>query len=272
MNSFEFWAHMEEFAQMGRLWWYTFAALPALIVAGGAYLLMAFALRSKSGAPLIFFWLLVASVPTLLIFPSFYVSTNLDAALAQVGFALPASPQDFPLATARQLGAALDTLALYAVVGAALTVVVMGAASLIGDVPLASPIVQQISQSITRAMTRAVPGRKSPLSGQNGVLTVTQGSANGSQHAVRNATIGKQDADILITDSIVSRRHARIEVASGVVRIVDEGSTNGTYVMRAGLEHDVSGGAFDLAPGDTIYLGPPSMPTAVAMIFEKSGA
>lgn len=258
---------------MGRLWWYTFAALPAMIVAGGAYILMAFALRRKRGAPLIFFWLLVASVPALLVFPSFYVSTNLAAALARVGFSMPPSPQEFPLATARSLGAALDTLALYGVVGAALSVIAMVAASMVGEVPVASPIVQQISQSITRAMTRAVnPGRKGALVGQYGVLTITQGSATGSQHAVRNATIGKQDADILITDTIVSRRHARLEVSGGVARIIDEQSTNGTYVVRGGQEYELNGVAFDLAPGDTIYLGPPSMPTAVAMVYEKRGA
>jgi hypothetical protein len=234
---------------------------------------MAFALRRKQGAPLIFFWLLVASVPALLIFPSFYVGTNLGPAFAAVGFPLPASPQDFALAAAREIGAALDTLALYGVVGAALTVITMGAASLVGDVPVASPLVQQISQSITRAMTRAVnPGRKGALTGQNGVLTVTQGSSTGSQHAVRNATIGKQDADILITDTIVSRRHARLDVSGSAVRIIDEQSTNGTYVVRGGQEYELNGVAFDLAPGDTVYLGPPAMPTSVAMTYEKSGA
>lgn len=273
MNNFEFWAHMQSFAQMSRLWWYTFAALPALIVAGGAYGLMAFALRRKPSAPLIFFWLLLASVPALLIFPSFYVAANLEAALAWVNFSLPESPQAFPLAAARQLGAALDTLALYGIVGAALTVIVLGAASLVGDVPVASPIMQQISQSLTRKMTRAInPGRKGGLVGQYGILTITQGATTGSQHTVRNATIGKQDADILITDTVVSRRHARLEVHGDVVRIIDEQSTNGTYVVRNGQEYELNGTAFELRPGDTIYLGPPSVPTAVAMIYEKKEA
>lgn len=274
MNDFQFWAHMQSYAQMSRLWWYTFAALPTMIVAGGAYPLLAFALRRKSTAPVIFFWLLIASIPTLLVLPSFYVSTSLNAALSQVGFKLPPRPQDFSLPDALQLGAILDTLALYGIVGAALTVIVLIAGSLVGDVPGASPIVQQISQSITKAMTKAINPRRaaSGLTGQHGVLKVIQGSASGSQYAVRNATIGKQDADILITDSVVSRRHARIEMAGSVARITDDGSTNGTFVVRAGQEYELNGTAFDLQPGDTIYLGPPAMLTAVALVYERTGA
>jgi hypothetical protein len=274
MNSFEFWSHMQEFAQMSRLWWYTFAALPAMIVAGGSYVLMAFALRRKSAAPLVFAWLLVASLPALLVLPSFYVSMDLEAALGQVGFAIPASAQAFPLANARQLGGLLDTLAFYGIVGAALSVVVMAAGSLVGDVPVASPIAQQISQSVTRAMTKAMNPRRgnAALGSQNGMLTVTQGSATGSQYAVRNGTIGKQDADILITDAVVSRHHARLDVSGGTVKLTDDGSTNGTYVMRNNQDYELNGIAFELQPGDVIYLGPPSLETAVALTYEKSGA
>ncbi|PDW01821.1 FHA domain-containing protein [Candidatus Viridilinea mediisalina] len=274
MNTFEFWSHMQSFAQMERLWWYTFAALPAMIVAGGAYLLMAFALRRKSSPPLIFFWLLVAAIPALLVFPSFYVSTNLQEALAQLGFTIPQRPQDFPLAMARTVGVALDTLALYGIIGASLSVIVMVSGSLVGDVPVASPIVQQISQSITKAMTKALNPRRAAagLSGEYGILKVTQGSATGSQYTVRNATIGKQEADILITDTVVSRKHARLEVSGGKPRIMDEGSMNGTYVVRAGQEYELNGSAFDLQPGDTIYLGPPAMSSAVALVYEKTGA
>ncbi len=274
MNSFEFWAHMESYAQMSRLWWYSFAALPAMIIAVGTYPLMAFALRRKQGPPLVFFWLLVAAIPALLVFPSFYVTMDLSAALAQLGLLEPPdSAQQFPLALARELGAAFDQLALYGVVGAALTVIVLVAGSLVGDVPVASPIVQQISQSITRAVTRAVNPRRAStgLNSQHGVLKVTQGSAMGSTYAVRNSTIGKQDADILITDTVVSRKHARLEVAGGVPRLYDDGSTNGTYVVRAGQEYELNGAAFELQPGDLIYLGPPSMATAVIMTYEHSG-
>ncbi|MBP1467293.1 FHA domain-containing protein [Candidatus Chloroploca sp. M-50] len=274
MNSFEFWAHMQSYAQMSRLWWYTFAALPAMIIAGGAYPLMAFALRRKTSPPMIFFWLVVAGIPALMVFPSFYISTNLEASLAQVNFAIPGRPQDFPLAQARMLGASLDTLALYGIVGAALTMIIMVAGSLVGDVPVASPIVQQISQSLTKAVTRAMnPGRSAAtLSGQYGVLKVIQGSASGSQYVVRNGTIGKQDADILITDTVVSRKHARLEVKGGTPQLIDDGSMNGTYIVRAGQEYELNGAAMELQSGDTIYLGPPSLPTAVAMVYERNGA
>lgn len=275
MNSFEFWAHMQSYAQMSRLWWYTFAALPAMIIAGGTYPLMAFALRRKSAPPVIFFWLLVASIPALLVFPSFYVSTSLDAALAQVGFSMPASAQEFALNDARLLGAGLDTLALYGIIGAALTVIVLVAGTLIGDVPVASPIAQQISSSISRAVTRLTnPNRAGGgVVGQYGALKVIQGSASGSQYAVRNgATIGKQDADILITDSVVSRRHGHLDVVGSAVHLMDDGSTNGTYVVRAGQEYPLHNDPFELLPGDTIYLGLPTMPTAVALVYERNGA
>jgi hypothetical protein len=207
MNSFEFWAHMQEYGQMSRLWWYSFAALPAMIVAGGAYLLMLFALRHKLHPPAIFFWLLLASVPALLVFPSFYVSVSLAPALALVGAALPASPQQFSLGLARQLGADLDRVALGGVVGASLALVVLAAAALVGEVPVASPLAQQISQTLTRAMTRALGVRCAALGGEHGIVRITRGASAGSQFAVRNASIGKQEADIIITDAVVSRRH-----------------------------------------------------------------
>lgn len=274
MNSFEFWSHMQDYAQMSRLWWYTFAALPAMIVAGGAYLLMVFALRRKSNLPMIFFWLLLASLPALLIFPSFYVTTNLEGSLQQVNFALPATPQDFSLATARQLGGMFDTLALYAIIGAAMTVLVMAAGSLVGDVPVASPIVQNISQSFTKAVTKAFTQRRGgTVGGAYGSFKVMKGAASGSQYAVRNGMIiGKQEADIIITDTIMSRRHARVEVASGAVRLYDERSTNGTFIKRSGQEHELNGDAFDLQPGDLIYFGPPHLPNTVEMIYERNGA
>ncbi|MBI2843991.1 MAG: FHA domain-containing protein [Armatimonadetes bacterium] len=43
-------------------------------------------------------------------------------------------------------------------------------------------------------------------------------------------TIGRQDADVLLTHPTVSRRHAQITVAGGEYLLEDLGSTNGTFV------------------------------------------
>lgn len=270
MTPFQFWEHMLRYAQMSRLWWYSYAALPAFIVAVGAFVLMLFALRQKSGPPVVFFWLLIASLPAVLILPSFYVTVDLAAALGRVDFALPATPQQFSLVMARQIGSMLDILATFGIVGVSLATLVLAASPLLGHVPVASPLIRELSQTFTRAITRAIPGRRSPAAVDFGTLKVAQGLALGSEFAVRNASIGKQEADITLTDAIISRRHARIEVTDGVARLWDEQSTNGTYIRRGGATVALNGEPVELVPGDAIYLGRPDHPTAVCLIYERS--
>jgi len=62
------------------------------------------------------------------------------------------------------------------------------------------------------------------------------------------AHIGREDCDLNFpTDIYMSGRHARVELAGGGFRLVDDGSRNGTYVRIRG-EHE-------LRHGDYLFLG-----------------
>ncbi|MEW1821034.1 DUF3662 and FHA domain-containing protein [Arthrobacter sp. NPDC080031] len=58
------------------------------------------------------------------------------------------------------------------------------------------------------------------------------------------------EADILVEDTGVSRKHLEIQTADGVIRAVDLGSTNGSYVNG----HRVDG-SVELTDGSTITMG-----------------
>ncbi len=57
------------------------------------------------------------------------------------------------------------------------------------------------------------------------------------------------DADVMLDDSGVSRRHAEIHITDGRARIIDLGSTNGTHVD--GSKQPVA----SLHEGSTISIG-----------------
>ncbi|MFO0592326.1 MAG: sigma 54-interacting transcriptional regulator [Polyangiaceae bacterium] len=58
------------------------------------------------------------------------------------------------------------------------------------------------------------------------------------------------EADIRVDDPAASRRHARLQISGGAVRLIDSGSRNGLSVNGARID-----GACDLAPGDVVSLG-----------------
>ena len=58
--------------------------------------------------------------------------------------------------------------------------------------------------------------------------------------------------DIVLADSLVSRRHAVIEVKNGICTIMDAGSTNCTYVNSNPLKENEHK---KLQPGDKIKIG-----------------
>ncbi|MGO4585081.1 FhaA domain-containing protein [Arthrobacter sp. 2RAF6] len=58
------------------------------------------------------------------------------------------------------------------------------------------------------------------------------------------------EADIMVDDTGVSRKHLEIQTADGVIRAVDLGSTNGSYVNG----HRVDG-SVELTDGSTISMG-----------------
>ena len=78
---------------------------------------------------------------------------------------------------------------------------------------------------------------------------------NGRIHALRSGSnlVGRENADVLISDKTLSRRHARLELAdSGSVMVEDLGSTNGTQVNDEPLTPNV---LRSLADGDRLRFG-----------------
>jgi ABC-type multidrug transport system fused ATPase/permease subunit len=63
-------------------------------------------------------------------------------------------------------------------------------------------------------------------------------------------TFGRQDVDVVIDDSSVSRRHARMRIVDGGLEIDDLGSKNGTWVNGQRIE-----GPARLAAGDVVAVG-----------------
>lgn len=59
----------------------------------------------------------------------------------------------------------------------------------------------------------------------------------------------RESCDIVLTDSSISRRHARLEFVSGIWLLTDLGSTNGTFVNGIRVNKK------ELEPGDTIKFG-----------------
>jgi DNA-binding NtrC family response regulator len=83
-------------------------------------------------------------------------------------------------------------------------------------------------------------------------LLLQSGPAAGRRYeVVSEVTLGRSPScEILLEDRLVSRRHARIFVRDGELRIADLGSRNGTEVNGERLE-----GEAVLAPGDQVQVG-----------------
>jgi hypothetical protein len=92
-----------------------------------------------------------------------------------------------------------------------------------------------------------------PLAGVGSVLVALDGPYAGQSFPITgpSVTIGRDAGrDIVLSlDQSVSRRHARIEEQAGVHVIVDEGSSNGTFVNGVRITMQ------SLAPGDVIQIG-----------------
>lgn len=73
------------------------------------------------------------------------------------------------------------------------------------------------------------------------------------------------DLDMVLVEEMVSRRHARIELSSGVVRVEDLGSTNGTFVNGERVAQGT------LAEGDRLLIGT-SILKLVILEDQQSGA
>jgi pSer/pThr/pTyr-binding forkhead associated (FHA) protein len=95
------------------------------------------------------------------------------------------------------------------------------------------------------APTATIPNQATSLRAVGGVMA-------GQQILVgsNGLTIGREaGCDLVLPDSTVSRRHARLVVESGTLVVYDEGSTNGTFVNEQRISRQ------PLKAGDTLRFG-----------------
>jgi hypothetical protein len=119
------------------------------------------------------------------------------------------------------------------------------------DLPLSSiekdgkyepPVVVRV-QSIPEEAIR--PPRPASTAGY---LITDEGTSYGIGSKV--LSIGRDDAnDIVLADTSVSRRHARVELLNGAAIIVDESSANGVFVNGERIAQQ------PLTPGDRVHVG-----------------
>jgi len=88
--------------------------------------------------------------------------------------------------------------------------------------------------------------------GELPLLVVTRGPGAGSRYALEpgETRIGRHpEADILLDDVTVSRRHALIVLVDGRALLTDQGSLNGTYVAGERVDSRM------LEHGDEVQVG-----------------
>lgn len=182
------------------------------------------------------------------------VVVGVDGAIAPNRFAVALHPDDFaPVASAS--GALGEDFARWLEDRAAERgwILIDRAAVTLGA-DLAAPRRQCLVTAEIAATDGAPARRLSPASDAEGPLRllVLAGPQRGQEllAPAPTATIGRgrDNAVVLLHDS-VSRRHARIEAAAGSRRLVDLGSTNGTW--RNGARVDEA----PLRPGDELRFG-----------------
>ena len=82
-------------------------------------------------------------------------------------------------------------------------------------------------------------------------LRALEGRESGTVYAVPKPrmTVGRANADIIINDPMISRMHCALEVSDEGIRLLDLGSTNGTFVNDQQIESAV------LSSGSTFRVG-----------------
>ena len=112
------------------------------------------------------------------------------------------------------------------------------------SLPITAPPIPSVTANPTTVLPKPKPERP--------VVFAHLALPDGTSVTIGSDTlvIGRgQDADVRITDSSVSRRHARVSVAGTTIVIEDLGSTNGTSVNNRRITRE------ELRIGDTVNIG-----------------
>ncbi len=279
MSEHAFWQQLNSLGGLQHGWWYNGIVTPALIVSLVALLLVVVAARYIERKFSLLLLHLGACLPLLLIVPSFYVALQPRQALAYTGLPWPHAANDFPRQATQSLSIYLGILAQMGITGTAIALMFglggLTATAASTNVPIFSTAARQITQVVrdkTQRFRRSGNPRDpqpvgSTLSSPYGRLTVLTGPHAGTQFAVRpRNTIGRKECDIVLSDSVVSKTHAQLDVDEHrQTTIADQASANGVFVYRgaeagADKKHDIgalNGQPFALHSGDTIALGDP---------------
>ncbi len=86
-------------------------------------------------------------------------------------------------------------------------------------------------------------------------LRVLAGRESGTVFAVHKArlTIGRANADIVVDDPMVSRIHGALEFSEEGIRLLDLGSTNGTYMDDRQIESAALSGGSTFRMGEHLF-------------------
>ncbi|MEM8535618.1 MAG: FHA domain-containing protein [Chloroflexota bacterium] len=295
MEEYLFWQHLRDLGGLHNSWWYTAAALPALIIGSVTLLMMLVSVRRLERKVMVFLLLLLACLPLVLIGPSAYVAFQPREAVGLVGMSWPLDQSQFPRPTAQALSQYLSVLTSMGIVGAVIGVLcTMGSLTMtasVVNVPVVSTAARQITQvmkdttrRLRRQTTPAPTAQMDSASCPYGRLEVLNGAHMGNQFAIRPGdTLGRKECDMVITDSVTSRQHARFDTNDqGQTTVADQQSANGLFVHRVDAtgttqKHDLGamgGQSFPLRSGDVVTLGDPDHPEdgehAVKLRFEQT--
>ena len=282
MSEYQFWQYLTTLGGLQNGWWYSALVTPAILLAISVVALTAVAARQTERKLLLFVLMVVACAPIVLISPSFYAAQQPAGALELVGLSWPDAPNQFSRQSAQTLGLYLNFLAQLGIIGSVFaTMLGLGSLSMVAsttNVPVISTAARQVTQVVrdkTQRFRRNMSdtGTRAALAVTNcpyGRLEVLNGIHTGNQIAVRPGnTLGRKECDIIITDSVTSRLHARFDVDEHRrTTVADQQSANGLFVIRLdelSVEqiHDVgalNGLPFALRSGDVLVLGDTAHP------------
>ncbi|MBC7328361.1 FHA domain-containing protein [bacterium] len=109
------------------------------------------------------------------------------------------------------------------------------------------------SKSVAQEQTSVVPPKPAPIiTAKGGRIIIVKGPRQGEVFPItkKEFTIGRaDDRDIMLPDRSVSRRHCKIVLEEDGYYIIDEGSTNGTFIENMRIVRE------KLKNGDIIQIG-----------------